>query len=192
MQSERIYLVWAHPRHDSLTAHIADAIHQRAMERKIQVTELDLYRRNFNPVMTPEDEPDWKNMDKRYSPEVHQLYSELLEHDTLVVVFPLWWYSFPAMLKGYIDRVWNNGLAYGDGHKLPFNKVRWVALVGGDKESFVQMGWEKNISDYLKICAVILVLKMLMSLSCVIQWYSMGKNFTRAIISRYYLRYGIW
>ncbi len=41
MQSERIYLVWAHPRHDSLTAHIADAIHQRAMERKIQVTELD-------------------------------------------------------------------------------------------------------------------------------------------------------
>ena len=192
MQSERIYLVWAHPRHDSLTAHIADAIHQRAMERKIQVTELDLYRRNFNPVMTSEDEPDWKNMDKRYSPEVHQLYSELLEHDTLVVVFPLWWYSFPAMLKGYIDRVWNNGLAYGDGHKLPFNKVRWVALVGGDKESFVQIGWEKNISDYLKICAVILVLKMLMSLSCVIQWYSMGKNFTRAIISRYYLRYGIW
>ncbi|MGQ7186666.1 NAD(P)H oxidoreductase, partial [Escherichia sp. HC-CC] len=123
-----------------MTAHIADAIHQRAMERKIQVTELDLYRRNFNPVMTSEDEPDWKNMDKRYSPEVHQLYSELLEHDTLVVVFPLWWYSFPAMLKGYIDRVWNNGLAYGDGHKLPFNKVRWVALVGGDKESFVQMG----------------------------------------------------
>ncbi|EFV9485489.1 TPA: NAD(P)H oxidoreductase [Shigella sonnei] len=47
MQSERIYLVWAHPRHDSLTAHIADAIHQRATERKIQVTELDLYRRNI-------------------------------------------------------------------------------------------------------------------------------------------------
>lgn len=47
MQSERIYLVWAHPRHDSLPAHIADAIHQRAMERKIQVTELDLYRRNI-------------------------------------------------------------------------------------------------------------------------------------------------
>ncbi|MGT9364251.1 NAD(P)H-dependent oxidoreductase, partial [Escherichia coli] len=36
----------------------------------------------------------------------NELYSELLEHDTLVVVFPLWWYSFPAMLKGYIDRVW--------------------------------------------------------------------------------------
>lgn len=34
MQSERIYLVWAHPRHDSLTANIADAIHQRAMERE--------------------------------------------------------------------------------------------------------------------------------------------------------------
>lgn len=59
MQSERIYLVWAHPRHDSLTAHIADAIHQRAMERKIQVTELDLNRRNFNPVIRlPHEQPD--------------------------------------------------------------------------------------------------------------------------------------
>lgn len=54
------------------------------------------------------------------------------------------------MLKGYIDRVWNNGLVYGDGYKLLFNKVCWVVLVGGDKELFVQMGWEKNISDYLK------------------------------------------
>ncbi len=129
MQSERIYLVWAHPRHDSLTAHIADAIHQRAMERKIQVTELDLYRRNFNPVMTPEDEPDWKNMDKRYSPEVHLLYSELLEHDTLVVVFPLWWYSFPAMLKGYIDRVWIMGWLMEMGtnyHSIKFVGWRWL------------------------------------------------------------------
>lgn len=150
MQFERIYLVWAYFCYDSLTAHIADAIYQRAMERKIQVTELDLYWRNFNLVMTPEDEPDWKNMDKRYFLEVYQLYLELLEHDTLVVVFFFWWYSFLAMLKGYIDRVWNNGLAYGDGHKLLFNKVCWVALVGGDKELFVQMGWEKNISDYLK------------------------------------------
>ena len=30
-----------------------------------------------------------------------------------VIVFPVWWWSMPAILKGWIDRVWNNGWAYG-------------------------------------------------------------------------------
>lgn len=150
MKSERIYLVWAHPRRDSLTAHIVEEISAQATAQQMQVTELDLYRRDFNPVMTQEDEPDWQDPHKRYSADVRPLYAEMEGHDTLVVVFPVWWYSFPAMMKGYLDRIWNNGLAYGDGYKLPFSKIRWVALVGGEGEPFIELGWEKNMTDYLK------------------------------------------
>ena len=94
-------------------------------------------------------------------------FIRLLEHPALK-----WWFSLSGgaaygNVKGYIDRVWNNGLAYGDGHKLPFNKVRWVALVGGDKESFVQMGWEKNIGDYLKNMCSYLGIEDTDILSCV-------------------------
>lgn len=150
MQFECIYLVWVYFRYDLLIVYIVDVIYQWVMEWKIQVMEFDLYWCNFNLVMMLEDELDWKNMDKCYFLEVYQFYLELFEYDMLVVVFFFWWYSFLVMLKGYIDRVWNNGLVYGDGYKLLFNKVCWVVLVGGDKELFVQMGWEKNISDYLK------------------------------------------
>lgn len=150
MKSEKIYLVWAHPRSDSLTAQVVEKIQDQAARNAIEVTTLDLYRRGFNPVLGIEDEPDWQNPDKQYSTEVHQLFDEMAGHDTAVIVFPLWWYSFPAMIKGYMERVWNYGLAYGVGRSLPFRKIRWVALVGGAEEPFVQYGWAKNLTDYVR------------------------------------------
>jgi Putative NADPH-quinone reductase (modulator of drug activity B) len=149
METKNIYLIWAHPRHDSLTAQVVQTIQQQAADQQIAVDTLDLYRADFDPVLGIQDEPDWENPRKTYSPEVHDLFSQMQGHDTAVVVFPLWWYSFPAMLKGYLDRVWNYGLAYGEGSSLPFKRIRWVALVGGAEDKFEHYGWRKNMSDYL-------------------------------------------
>ncbi|MOA52701.1 Glutathione-regulated potassium-efflux system ancillary protein KefF [compost metagenome] len=57
-----------------------------------------------------------------YSPEVEAEMERMKKHDALAYVFPVWWYNLPAMLKGYIDRVWNNGFAYGS-NKLHHKKV---------------------------------------------------------------------
>lgn len=149
MKSENIYIVWAHPRIDSLTAQVVNAMQDEAKAQNINVTTLDLYRKNFDPVLRFEDEPDWLNPKKQYSPEIHSLFNELDGKDSVIFVFPIWWYSFPAMLKGYLDRVWNYGLAYGENNQLHIQKLRWVALVGGSQEGFVKYGWEKNMSDYV-------------------------------------------
>ncbi|WP_435955783.1 NAD(P)H oxidoreductase [Dryocola sp. BD626] len=148
MKSENMYIVWAHPRVDSLTAQVVKEIQGEAQEQGTKVSTLDLYRIGFNPALGVEDEPDWSNPDKQHSPEVHRLFNEMAQNDTVVLVFPVWWYSFPAMLKGYLDRVWNHGLAYG-GKGFPARRVHWVALVGGSEEGYVKYGWEKNMSDYL-------------------------------------------
>lgn len=149
MKSENMYIVWAHPRSDSLTAQVVQEIQGEAAERGIHVSSLDLYHSGFNPALDVDDEPDWNNPEKQYSPEVHRLFGEIEDKDTVVVVFPVWWYSFPAMLKGYLDRVWNYGLGYGPGGKLGGKKIRWVALVGGSQEGFVKYGWEKNMTDFI-------------------------------------------
>lgn len=149
MKSENMYIVWAHPRADSLTAQMVQEIETRATHHGIRVSTLDLYRSGFNPVLGVEDEPDWNNPDKQYSPTVHRLFSEMEGNDTVVVIFPLWWYSFPAMIKGYLERVWNFGLAYG-GKVFPAKKVCWLALVGGSEAGFKKYGWEKNMTDYLQ------------------------------------------
>ncbi len=55
--------------------------------------------------------------------------------DNIVFVFPIWWHNIPAMLKGYIDRVFNYGFAYGS-NKLPVDKIRWIGLAGESRSSF--------------------------------------------------------
>jgi putative NADPH-quinone reductase len=44
--------------------------------------------------------------------------------------------------------VWNHGLAYGEGHRLPARKIHWVGLVGGSEERFARRGWLANMTDF--------------------------------------------
>lgn len=60
------------------------------MRQGFNVSTLDLYRSGFDPVLREDDEPDWNNPQKTYSPEVHRLFGELEDKDTLVLVFPVW------------------------------------------------------------------------------------------------------
>ncbi|MCW2480524.1 NAD(P)H oxidoreductase [Candidatus Symbiopectobacterium sp. NZEC135] len=150
MKKNNMYIIWSHPRRDSLTAQVVQEIQEEAVGQGFNVSTLDLYRSGFDPVLREDDEPDWNNPQKTYSPEVHRLFGELEDKDTLVLVFPVWWYGFPAMLKGYLERVWNYGLAYGEDNALKHKKIRWLALVGGSQAGFIKFGWEKNMTDYIK------------------------------------------
>ncbi|BDH47653.1 NAD(P)H-dependent oxidoreductase [Salmonella enterica subsp. enterica serovar Choleraesuis] len=149
MKSENSYLVWAHPRSDSLTAQVVEEIQGQAAINGIKMKTLDLYRSNFDPVLNVEDEPDWGNPQKQYSSEVHRLFDDVENADTLFLVFPVWWFSIPAILKGYLDRVMNHGLAYGEGKSLAATKVRWIALVGGSEERFLRHGHDKHMTSFM-------------------------------------------
>lgn len=159
-RKNRVQIIWAHPRVDSLTAKVVSAIKEEAAKLDIETSELDLYRRNFNPLITPVDEPDFQNPEnKKYSAEVNNLAQELQGHKSAIIVYPVWWYSLPAMLKGYIERVWNYGLLYGRGKSLPFSSIRWVALVGGGVQRYEDEHWDKNMEQILnegiaKYCGV--------------------------------------
>jgi len=137
---KKVHFVWAHPRIDSLTAQIVNSMKIHAEEKGLAVSELDLYRYGFNPLMNEVDEPKWDDINYPYTEEVRTLFESLKGVDTLFIVFPVWWYSFPAILKGYIDKVWTNGLAYGKGNRLPVNKTRWIALTGETEEAFETKG----------------------------------------------------
>jgi putative NADPH-quinone reductase len=146
---KKIQLIWAHPRSDSLTARVVAGIRQEADAQGWVVEELDLYRCGFDPVLREEDEPDWASEQQVHSAEATALAQSLDAVDHIVVVFPVWWYAVPAMLKGYIDRVWNYGLVYGDGKRIPASSIRWVALVGGAQAKFEAHGWDQQMKKLL-------------------------------------------
>ncbi len=124
-------VVVAHHRADSLTAHIADLAVAELTSGGYQVDLLDLHREGFDPRMTTADQPDWGNREKVYSAETEAHMTRLLAADFVVVAFPVYWQSVPAILKGWIDRVWNYGFAYGRSTpRLAGKRVLWLGLAG--------------------------------------------------------------
>jgi putative NADPH-quinone reductase len=150
-EKRRAHLVWAHPRIDSLTAEVVAGVRAMLADRSFEVDELDLYRSGFDPVLHEEDEPDWDNPQKSYAPIIEELSGRAQSADVIVVVFPLWWYALPAMLKGYIDRVWNHGRMYGETSTVKASAVLWVTLAGLDRLALDKRGHidalERQLND---------------------------------------------
>jgi NAD(P)H dehydrogenase (quinone) len=119
----KILIVFDHPRRDSLCGAILDRFVAGLAAAGHSAELADLRRENFDPRMPVEDEPDWNDDDKVYSERVLAEQARMLRNEALAFIFPVWWWSFPATTKGWIDRVWNNGWAYG-ARKLPHKKAR--------------------------------------------------------------------
>ena len=145
-------LVVAHPRSDSLTALVAARVLDHLTARDVDVDVRDLHAEGFDPRMTPEDEPDWGDPDKVYSAGVRDHMERIAKADLLVVVFPVWWFGLPAILKGWVDRVWNHGFAYGRRQPLLEGKrMRWIGLAGETRETFVEHGMEQVLDRQLRV-----------------------------------------
>ncbi|MDA8352953.1 MAG: NAD(P)H oxidoreductase [Firmicutes bacterium] len=145
-----VLTVVSHPRVDSLTFQVAHRLIAGLKAKGHQTELLDLYRSGFNPVLWEADEPEWTADNQRYSSEVEREIDRMKNHDGLAFVFPLWWWSMPAMLKGYIDRVWNYGFAYGP-KKLPHQQVLWLSLAGAPIERFEKRRYHSMIDHYFNV-----------------------------------------
>ena len=115
-----IQVVHSHPLTDSYNHALFRIIVDQLQERH-QVIATDLYRERFSPVMT---EPERRSY---YQPpyaeeEVAPLVRQLRQADGIIFCFPHWWFSMPAMLKGYFDRVWALGTAFA--HDLDGGRIK--------------------------------------------------------------------
>lgn len=76
-----------------------------------EVTLEDLYAERFDAAMTSAERASY--YENPYSAQaVAAQVERLLSAEAIVLVFPTWWFSFPAILKGWLDRVWAPGTAY--------------------------------------------------------------------------------
>jgi len=141
-------MVTCHPRSDSLTAEVARRFMGAAAD--VAFEQADLYAEGFDPRLGPEDEPDWGDARKPYSAAVRAEMARIERNGETVMVFPVWWWSVPAMLKGWIDRVWNHGWAYGD-RTYPHRRVWMLAVCGNSREDFAKRGYDVAIRTQLEV-----------------------------------------
>jgi NAD(P)H dehydrogenase (quinone) len=143
-------LVIAHARRSSLTGQVADAFSKAATANGHEFEWADLARERFDPVLREADEPDWDNPGKAYSEEVQREMHRIERNEATVMVFPIYWWSMPALLKGWIDRVWNNGWAYG-ARAFPHQRVWMIGIAGGLEASFAKRGYDTAIQTQLDV-----------------------------------------
>jgi NAD(P)H dehydrogenase (quinone) len=104
-------VVVAHPSAGSFTMALAGAYARELVQLGHRQQSYDLYRMGFNPVMTARELLPI-TADHPAEPDVMSAQSDLRDADTLTLMYPLWWMSMPAIMKGYVDRVFARGFAY--------------------------------------------------------------------------------
>jgi NAD(P)H dehydrogenase (quinone) len=119
-------LVITHPLQDSLCMELARAVRAEITASGHELRVQDLYRDEFSPVLTPHERANYYTSFPRdgLAWEIANLeWAELL-----VLVFPTWWFGFPAILKGWFDRVWAPGIAYDHAPDMGSIKPRLQGL----------------------------------------------------------------
>jgi putative NADPH-quinone reductase len=107
----RLLIIHAHPVPESFNAALARAVVETAQAGGHEVRLIDLHAEGFNPVMSAEERRRYH--DPGPPPADVQPHIDALQWaEGLIFVYPTWWYSQPAMLKGWMDRVWRPGVTF--------------------------------------------------------------------------------
>ncbi len=146
----KILVVIAHPRENSLTHQAASAFAEAAQANGHEVEFADLVAENFDPVLKAEDEPDWSGRDIDFAEDVRREMERVERNDATVLFFPVWWWSMPAILKGWIDRVWAQNWAFGS-HTYPHAKVLMVGIAGAAENDYRKRGYDIALRTQLKV-----------------------------------------
>ncbi|WP_027701270.1 NAD(P)H-dependent oxidoreductase [Metaclostridioides mangenotii] len=104
-------IILAHPWHGSFNKSILDTIIKRLEKNNKYYTLIDLNKDNFNPVLT-ESELALYSRGEHKDPLVEKYQKILKETEELIIIFPIWWFDVPAILKGFLDKVMLKDFAY--------------------------------------------------------------------------------
>jgi len=107
----RALVIYCHPRPESFTAAVRDLVLDKLGAAGAEVRHVDLYARRFDPVLSPAELDLYENT-ARNTQDIENDVADLRWCDTLIFIYPTWWYGLPAMLKGWLDRVLVPGVAF--------------------------------------------------------------------------------
>lgn len=164
----RALIVYAHPEPTSFNAALRDTAIKVLSNAGYQVEVSDLYAMNFKAVLDRADFLTVKDserfnvtLEQRHAlaqdglvPDIAAELAKLQRADLVIFQFPLWWFGLPAILKGWIDRVFVSGAVYGrsalyERGKLKGKRAMVSLTTGGPAESFGAEALNGDILDIL-------------------------------------------
>lgn len=107
----RALVVYCHPRDSSFTKAVCDLVIEKLTKEGAEVRLCDLYAKGFDPVLSADDHAGYEICPDNCA-LVQQDVDDVRWCDTLIFVYPTWWYGLPAILKGWLDRVFLPDVAF--------------------------------------------------------------------------------
>lgn len=104
-------IVYCHPNCESFSKAVLGQVLGTLDYQQVTYDVIDLYEEDFQPVLTHSELDGY--MDQSQNQRGLERHIEALQRcDTLIFVYPTWWYGLPAMMKGWLDRVFVPGVAF--------------------------------------------------------------------------------
>jgi NAD(P)H dehydrogenase (quinone) len=158
--AKKVLIVYAHPEPTSLTRQLVDVSIEALTAQGHEVILSDLYGMRWKAVFDADDFPCRTNPERlsyimesghayatgQQTADVAAEQAKLLGVDAVILQFPLWWYGLPAILKGWIDRVYAFGFAYG--YKNGTNEYRFGDGILKGKRALVNVMAGGPAADY--------------------------------------------
>lgn len=106
----KVLLIYAHPNAESFTRAVLERLQTGLEDGAHEVQTIDLYKEKFDPVLVV-------NSSRRRRELIHDPYTERYRNliaaaDHLIFVYPVWWHSMPAIMRGFVERTFVSGFAY--------------------------------------------------------------------------------
>jgi NAD(P)H dehydrogenase (quinone) len=147
-------IVYAHPNRRSFNHAVLERVEGilRAAGKSFEVR--DLYAMRFNPTLDSTDLA--LIMEGKAPPDIEQEQSFIASADVVIFIYPVWWFGMPAMLKGYVDRVFSHGFAYAvEGERLTGllggKKAIIINTTGSPRELLARTGYEEAMKKTIDL-----------------------------------------
>ena len=164
-----VFVVLAHPERRSFNAAMFDTAVETLSAAGHAVMTSDLYRMGFDPVssrrnFTSVRDPNYLKLQSEeqhatevggFAPEIEDEIVKVESADLMIWQFPLWWFALPAILKGWVDRVFAMGRTYGGGHvyetgRFSGKRALLSLTTGGPEAAYRNDGFNGDLGAMLR------------------------------------------
>jgi len=153
-----VLIIFTHPNPKSFNKAILEALIKGLTEANVNYKVIDLYKENFDPVFNLND---FEQYTGKIPDNIKKYHNLITWANIMIFLAPIWWWNYPAILKGWFDRVLSPGFAYSyDGSKglLTHQKVIFINTTLASEKEYESSGIRNAINiinkAVFKMCGI--------------------------------------
>ncbi len=105
-------VIYAHPQTNGYCSAIKDEVEKQLKAKKVQYSIFDLYAMKYDPVLHESEHYTAGSEHRALSDQTKMFQQKIAEAENLIFIYPIWWNSPPAILKGWLDKVLTSHFAF--------------------------------------------------------------------------------